>query len=56
MHLRLGLLDGLLGVGLDVLNDTLQALLLCGLVAEDSGDLDEADHSEEEVDSGETKR
>ena len=51
--LTLDLLDGLLGIGLDVLNGALEASLLIGLVLCDSGDLDEADHSEEEVDGGE---
>lgn len=51
--LTLDLLDGLLGIGLDVLNGALKASLFIGLVLCDSGDLDEADHSEEEVDGGE---
>lgn len=53
-NLTLDLLDGLLGIDLDVLNGALEASLLVGLVLCDSGDLDEADQSEEEVDSGET--
>lgn len=52
-YLRLDLLDGLLGIGLDVLNNAVEALLLLGLVLENSAHLDDTDHSEEEVDSSE---
>jgi hypothetical protein len=51
--LRLDLFDGLLGVSLDVSNNTFQRLLLCGLVCQNSSDLNEANQSEEEVNSGE---
>ena len=53
-YLRLDLLDGLLGVGLDILDDAVQALLLFRLVLENARDLDDTNHSEEEVDSSET--
>lgn len=52
------LLDLLLNLGdllLDVLGDAVGgAVLLGGLVHGDTGDLDEADHSEEEINGGET--
>lgn len=51
--LRLDLVDSLLGVSLDVSDNTFQRLLLFRLVRQNSGDLDEADQSEEEVNSGE---
>lgn len=51
--LGLDLLDGLLDILLDIRDNTGSGLLLLGLVGEDSGDLDQADDSEEEVDGGE---
>lgn len=52
-YLRLDLVDSLLGVSLDVSDNTFQRLLLFRLVRQNSGDLDKADQSEEEVNSGE---
>lgn len=54
VRLGLDLLDLLLDVLLDVLNDLGDAVLLAGLVPQDTGALDDADDGKEEVNSGET--
>lgn len=51
--LGLDLLDCLLDILLDIRDNTGSGLLLLGLVGEDSGNLDQTDDSEEEVDGGE---